>query len=165
MTVWEAIYDWLSFATMRPVVKGHEDGRLPNRPAIAAKVIADRRVGHAAIGELQEDGVVLIQQESLLTVSIRCFGDGAYELAQIVRNSVNRITIRDRLRLGGLAFVDCPLGPVDMTRVVGTTNEERYQLDMRLRTMVELEDDVGIIELVELTTTINGQSHTGIIGV
>lgn len=165
MTLWETIYDWLSRETARPVIKRDQDGLLPDRPFTTAKAIADLREGQEYIGPLRDDGTLAIQQGSLLTIAIQTFGPGAFELAEAIRNSCLKVTVQDRLRGAGFAYVRTLSGPVDISMVVGTTFEQRASLDIQLRTNVVVLDDVGFIERVELTTIIPPIEEKQIIGV
>jgi hypothetical protein len=124
-------------------------------PFIAAKAIAERREGHEYIGKLRDDGNVLIQQGTLITVSVQAFGDGAMELIEEVRDSLSRITGREGLRHDGLVFVEVLSPPMDMSETVGTTFEERGHMDVQFRLNRELLDDVGIIEVVVVTGDVN----------
>lgn len=168
MTVilWSSLYEWLTKALPGVrVIQRDQDGRLPDRPFVAAKVIAEVREGEPQVGELQDDGFVRIQQGALFTVSIHAFGPGAYGLAHEVVNSLNKITIQDLLRSRGMAYVRVLTGPTDLATVVGTGFEGRAHLDVQMRANVVILDDVGIIERVELTGTVDSFTFTKIIGV
>lgn len=166
--IWDPLYKWLSDAVPgSPVIKRDQDGPKPKVSFVAAKVIAEAREGHPVIGKLRDDGTILIQQGALLTVSVQTFGPEASLLARSIRDSVNKITVQDGLRSNGLAYVDVLSGPTDISEVVGTTWEQRWHVDVLMRTNVEVVDDVGIIERVELTGNFNDGAliYTEIVGV
>jgi len=62
------------------------------------------------------------------------------------------------LRAGGLVFVGHLTGITDLSGLMGNGIEPREQFDIRVRTAVEIEDDVGLIERVELTTVFKGEA-------
>ena len=164
--LWPNLYDWLvkSVPGVR-VIQRDQDGRLPDRPFIAAKVIAETREGHPQVGELRDDGNVLIQQGSLFTVSVHTFGPEAYGIIHDVVNGLNRITIQDFLRSRGMCYVRVLAGPTDLAAIAGTGFEGRAHLDVQMRANVAILDDVGIIERVELTGTVDSFTFTKTIGV
>ena len=166
MSLWDAVYEWLSLAVEgAPVIRRDQDGNIPDRTFVTAKVIADLREGHAYVGSSDGDGIVRIQQGSLLTVAIQAFGPEAFEFGQMIRNSIERITAQDAMRSRGACFVRVLAGPTDITTRVGTTFEQRCMLDVQLRTNVVILDDVGFIERVELTGIIPPIEEKKIIGV
>lgn len=150
--MWDAIFAWLTRAAPGiAVIQRDQNGRLPDRPFVAAKVIAEAREGMASIGELQEDGTVSIQQGVVFTVSVAVFGPNAFDLAQDIRDSVELISMLDLFYDNGLAFVDVINGPVDLAAIASTGWEGRAQVDVRFRTNREILDNLGIIEHVELS--------------
>ena len=164
--LWPSLYEWLtrSVPGVR-VIQRDQDGRLPDRPFVAAKVIAESREGEPQVGELREDGLGLIQQGALFTVSVHSFGPGAYAIAHDIVNGLNRITIQDLLRSRGMCYVRVLAGPTDLAAIVGTGFEGRAHLDVQMRANVAILDDVGIIERVELTGTVDSFTFTKTIGV
>lgn len=167
MFLWEAIHDWLVMGTPEatPVIKMHQDGRLPDRTFVVAKVIAERREGMASTSELQDDGTILIQQGALMTVSVNVFGPEAYDMAHGIHNSLEKVTVQDFLRSRGMAYVQVLRGPEDMSAIAGTGWEERAGLDVQMRAAITIIDDVGIIERVELTGDLGPVTYEQTIGV
>lgn len=158
MSLWSNIYDSLRACLPDdvPVIRRDQDGKIPPRTFVVAKVIADVREGHAAVGLANEGGVVTIQQGSLLTVSINAYGPEAWDVSQALVNGMNRITVQDVLHDKGFAYVRHLKGPEDLTGLQGTGFEDRVHQDIQLRTNVVITDDIGIIETVEITGLING---------
>lgn len=138
------------------MIRRDQNGDLPTRTFVTAKVIADVREGHAAVGLPSAGGQVTIQQGSLLSVSIDTWGPDAWDMAQAILNGMNRITVQDVLHDKGFAYVRHLKGPQDLTSIKGTGFEERVHQDIQLRTNVVITDDIGIIETVEITGLING---------
>jgi hypothetical protein len=64
-----------------------------------------------------------------------------------------------------MAYVQVLTGPEDLATVVGTGFEGRAHLDVQMRAAISIIDDVGIIERVELTGTIESVTYEQTIGV
>jgi hypothetical protein len=165
--LWSSVHDWLvrSVPPGVTVIKRDQDGNLPGRPFVTAKVIAEVREGHPEVWPLQDDGTVTIVQGALFTISVQVFGNEAFELAHGIQNALNKITVQDFLRSRGMAYVQVLTGPEDLATVVGTGFEGRAHLDVQMRAAISIIDDVGIIERVELTGTIESVTYEQTIGV
>ena len=164
--LWPSLYNWLTKALPGvSAILRDQDGAIPHRPFCTAKVISERRLGEPHYGELRDDGTVLIQQGADFTVSVNIYGDGAYAYMHDLVNACQKITMREFLRANGMAFIRTLNGPTSIDLVVGTGFEGRAQADFQMRANVEIVDDVGIIERVELTGTVHDYEHTEIIGV
>lgn len=164
MTLWDSIYGWLSTVQSNTVVKRDQNGPIPTRPFVAAKALAEDREGQAFIGKLQADGTLHIQQGTLVTVSVQVFGPSAFSIAQAIRNSVNLVTVQERNRKNGFVYVQTVGGPTDISEVVGTTWEERAYLDVQFRLNIDMLDDVGLIEFVDLVGDIESLKLRALIG-
>lgn len=151
--IWSPIYRWLTLAVPpgTPVIRRDQDGPRPAESFVTAKVIAEAREGEPSFGQLQPNGMVRVSQGAVLTVSIQTWGAAAYELARSIRDSLNRPSVRGALRMDYFSVVDVPSGPSNVPDILGTTWEERWVLDVRLRTGVCLYDQVGVIEVVEIS--------------
>lgn len=167
MFLWPAIHDFLVMSTPSGtmVIQRDQDGRLPDRTFVAAKIIAEAREGMASVGELRDDGTVVIQIGSLMTVSIGTYGPNAYDVAHGIDNALEKVTVQDFLRSRGMAYVQVLRGPTDMSDIAGTGFEERAGLDVQMRAAISIIDDVGIIERVELTGDLGPVSYEQTIGV
>ncbi len=165
MTLWEVIFEWLTRASGVTVIRRDQGGTLPPRPFVTAKAIAESREGQSYVGKLDAQGIVKIQQGSLVTIAIQVFGPGAMAIAGDIRNSVEKITIQEFLRGKGACYVRVMSGPTDIAAVVGTSFEERASIDIQLRANVVILDDVGFIERIELTGIIPPIEEKRIVGV
>ena len=164
--VWDTIYRGLVRAAPGVwVIQRDQDGRLPDRPFIAAKLIAETREGHPLIGRLTDEGTIFIQQGALFTLSIHVFGPDAFQLCHGVQNGLNKISVQDFLRSRGVAYIQTLGGPTDLAAIAGTEFEGRAHMDIQLRANIEVVDDVGLIERVELTGTVDSLTFTKTIGV
>lgn len=166
MTLWETIFEWLTNVTSgRPVVQRDHNGPIPPRPFVTAKVTTSQREGQSHVGPVGDDGVIRVQQGAQLTLTIQTFGPQAFNIANAIRNSVEKPSVQSFLRRNGLCYVATRNGPTDITKVVGTSFEERGSFDLQLRTNIEILDDVGFIERVELTGVIPPLEEKKVIGV
>lgn len=145
----QALYDWASAQTARPVIFANQDGGQPETPYVTLQVIAGAREGMPYIGCPDANGTATIEQGQLLSVSVNVYGEGATGLVQTLRNSLERITVQQLLRASGLAFVRVLSGPQDLPEITGTTYQKRAQMDVQFRAGVAFDDDVGLIETVE----------------
>ncbi|PZQ49753.1 MAG: hypothetical protein DI556_09790 [Rhodovulum sulfidophilum] len=145
----EGIHGWISAASEQ-AIWADQDGKLPERQFCAVKITGVRREGAPTYFPIDGDGNQPILQGAILTVSVSVFGGAtpgaALDKASALAGSLNRVTVKDRLRSKGLAFVDLPLSPSDVTRIVGTTNEPRAVFDARFRVNLAEIDPVGWIE-------------------
>lgn len=159
--IWEPIHSWLTRAVPgRPVIRRNGDGKLPPRPFITARVIAEVREGQASVGPMSDDGDVFIQQGALITVSVQTWGDDAFDMASAIRSSLERPSQQDHFNGDGLAYVRVLSGPTDVPAIVGSGWEDRAVLDVQLRTRIAFIDRLGIIERVELTGDLGSEVYT-----
>ncbi|MFC3227333.1 LIC_12616 family protein [Marinibaculum pumilum] len=145
-------------AAVTEVIRADQNAPRPATPFATVKVLADAPVGHAHIADVDDDGIVRIGQDSELTVSLQVFGGEAMDLAQALQRSLDRTTVQEDFRRAGLVYVDLLTPVSDTTAVTGSGFESRAQFDLRFRTATEITDDVGLIETVIGTGTINGVS-------
>lgn len=165
MNLWPTIYNWLISQTDRPVIRRDQNGGLPDRTFVTAKITTDAREGQPFVGKIDDEGVIKVQQGAILTLTMQVFGPGALEIAQAIRNSTGKPSVQAFLRANGLCYVRTLSGPTDITTIVGTSFEERASIDVQLRTNMVVLDNVGFIERVELTGIVPPLEYTDIIDV
>ena len=157
----EGLYEWLkaAFGT-GAVIWADGNGPVPARVFVVLKIISVVREGYPTYHPIDDLGNQAIQQGALLTLHVACFGGSQGEaLAESVAlsGSLNRTSVKEALREHGLAFVDLPLAPVDVSKVVGTTFEGRAHFDARFRANLGDTDPVGWIA----TVILDGEYRSG----
>lgn len=156
-----AFYDWAAAQVSAPVIWANQDGDQPDTAYVTLQVIAGSREGLPCISAPDVGGLVVISQGQLLTLSLNTYGDGMSGMIQILRNSLERITVQRSLRASGLAYVRVLSGPQDLPQVTGTTWQQRAQMDVQFRASVKIIDDVGVIASAAVSGGNGIASNTG----
>ena len=156
-----AIWAWANGQTDRPVIWANQDGNQPALPYVTIQAFATMREGQPCIGDVDDDGITIIRQGSVISVRVQTFGAGALGLVQTIRDSLERITVQNALRASGLAYVDVPAEPADIPQVTGTTWQPRASMDVRFRAAIAISDDIGVIEGVTFSGDFNGAEASG----
>lgn len=153
MTVRDGIRGWLMTNFGGSVTWADQGGKLPDRMFVTAKVASVRAEGQAHVGSIDDDGVLLIQQTTLSMLHVNVYGGEvgeAIDSAVALRNSLEKVRVREALNSAGLAFVQVLREPLDMTTVVGTNFESRASFDVQFRSNQIIPEDIGWIEKVEI---------------
>lgn len=129
----------------------------PQRPFATLQIINSQSGNetHTATGA---GGATVMRMDTTLTLQIQVYADAtpfeAFDIARHARQRAHLTTERQLLRADGLAMVDV-LSVTDAPALVGTTWESRAIMDMQLRTLTTLSDNVGLIERVEIVGDVN----------
>lgn len=141
-----------------------QNGPRPALPFATVKITATPTFSDPNVSPPDDYGDAIITFDHTAMVSVQVYGGDAAGLAERLFRSLGRETVREALRAAGLAFADW-LTPVnDTTQVVATENEPRFGFDARFVYSAEITDQVGVIEHVEATATLDGVDHAVQIG-
>lgn len=162
--LYNGLRDWLVTAAAGANVIWQEgDGPIPARPAVTMKVETVVREGAPTYFPTKDSGIQPILQGGVLTLAVDVYGASGravLAIAEALAGSLNRTTVKDRLRSFGLAYVDLAMSPKDVSAIVGTSYEGRAHFDARFRANFRDDDPVGWIETVELTGTFSSGDFT-----
>lgn len=169
----EALMAWLrrELGHTRAIL-ADQDGPPLERQYATLKIGAIRYEGQPTTFPIGDNGLQPILQGAMVTVNVNVFGGSvgqAFDTAMVLAKSLSRFTVKQQLRVEGLAFVRLLSDPKDISMPVGTTYESRALLEMQFRTNVRTDDNLDWIERVELTGNYQsdgpGFQTTQIIGV
>jgi len=159
-----ALYNWAVSAlpdTNWSVVFANQNAPSPNRPYVTLRLFARQDIGEPYFEAPDEYGVAVWGKDREASISVQVFGEnqGDMDVTEDLFDSLHKETVRTfMLRAGGLVFVRHLTGITDLSGLMGNGIEPREQFDIRVRTAVVIEDDVGLIERVELTTVFKGEA-------
>lgn len=140
-------------AEVNEVILANQNGPRPERPYITFLITSDNQTEHADESEVNDDGEITITNDKTVIVSTQCFGENSKSIMDGLRNSLNKVSVKDGLRGSGLPYIRTLNGVTDLSQVVGSEFEERAGMDLEFRTTAEVIDEVGFIECVDGTAT------------
>lgn len=163
-TSWEdaqqAMRRWLITTTGLPderVIFANQNAPRPKVPYATVNArVATRRLGAFDEERLIDDepGVIDRRGHRVVTASVNVFGPSALDLAEAAQDGLERYDVREQLEAAGLAVND--IGQLrDLTQLVETTLEDRYQFDAIFGIARATKETVGWIESVEIEATYN----------
>lgn len=172
----DTIYDWIKEVmlgvlgtqeddTIGQIIWRNQGQPLPARPCVTLKFIDGPRPiarnGNAALNSTTHATVVGIQMEA--TLSIQVFGNTqmheplAGQLATDINSSLLRQTVLDDLKRGGVSIQGVG-SPKNISALEESRYEERYGFEIDLGLVQNVIDDPGVIENINLTKTVDGNT-------
>lgn len=161
----DALRDWVTSRTGLPVIWSHPDAPRPERPYVALQITALTRIARETIGSVDEDGIAQISgdRDAVISVTVYERADAADPRAALtraveLRDSLELPSVRNSLYVDGWALRAVEFGPNDVPELLDTQWEPRAVFDVRFGTSISQDDDLGLIEAIAGTGTVNGQS-------
>jgi len=138
-----------------PVIFANQNAPRPEREFITLQMLNASNSGDATIGDIDENGIAEIVTDKNVVVSVQTFGDNGGAIALNLFNSLHKQSVQESLSVAGVYFIRHINGINDLTALASTRYEPRYQMDILFRTADVFEDNIGRIETVTGTATIN----------
>lgn len=135
------------------VIEANQNAPRPARPYITILVTSTRQKEFSYIGAPDENGDAVIENDEFCMVSIQCFGTGSKTIMANLRQTLEKVSVKDYFRELLLPFIAVTDGVNDLTETVGTQFEERAGMDLEFRTVAVVTDNVGVVQSVEGTAT------------
>ena len=157
----QAVKDWLNTyknSAITEVIEADQNAPRPELPFITVKELARVEDENAYVSEPSDDGLAEVFQNQTATFSIQCFGDGAMSFMQELKTSLDKPSVHLFLRQRGAIYVRLVGGLTDISEVLGTKFEKRANMDLEFRQGIETQDDIGLIERVIGTGTMDGET-------
>jgi len=130
----------------------------PPRPYATIQII-NSTTNNPAYTPPDSQGIATMHADTLLTLQIQVYADStpfeAFDTADLAGQRAKLITEQQQLRADGLSLVDV-LAVNDAPALIGTRWESRGIIDLQLRTLTALVDEVGLIERVEIDGDVQG---------
>jgi len=164
--VQKTIYSWIKnelSGSIPPeqIIWRQQSEPLPPRPCVTMKITGGpSRVGFNDNAVYDTAGRFKIGGQRTMVVSIQIFGDSrlnpkAYQVAIDLNASLEKMTVLDRLRSGGVA-AQLKGDVTNLTALEETEYEERAQFDVTLGVAENITDEPGIIEQANITENLSG---------
>ena len=146
-----ALWSWADGNTPNEctVVFANQDGSRPALPFVTLMVNVMDNSDWPRQSSVSNEGIITITQDRDITASINAFGPNAWDIADGLRRSLDKITVGWDLARDDLIYVQPLTGINDLSAVVGSGYEQRAQMDIMFRAAAVDTDDVGLIENVE----------------
>ena len=129
----------------------------PKLPYAAFKVKSQHAVHEDHYSDVDDDGVITVRGHREGTLSVQFYGRSAIETLQVLHDRLRLPSVMGAFSVRGLAaFNASAVTDISVTRE--TQVEERANLDIFIRYVSVLEDDVGIIEHADVTGVIDSVS-------
>lgn len=155
----KATYSLLSQLSEIPFIRANQNGPRLNLPYATYQVGSRTTVGSEEYGLAGDDGVIPIVGVREGTILINFFGDGARWHAEDLVNSIRKVTSHDLMRkLNLILFATGNVTNVTALRD-NVTFEEMANVDVSFRYAAKYSDNVGVIETVDATGEIQGQTN------
>lgn len=152
--LYEEIAPILSELVNVPVIIQDQEGVAPTGSYVSYKIKDWTKLGH---GEQYHYGgtSALFITETLhrCTLNLLCVGNDANQLALELSHRIQKSTVRYSLQDIGLTYLnqeDIKPAP----KPLGTGWEQRYILDVNFNIIISDTDEIGYVEFIEVTTTI-----------
>jgi len=157
----DKIYSWINGeVALMPgsyvVIWQYSNAPRPDRPYISLLIPTITPVGHASYGKVDENGIITILSQNLMTLSIIYHGQESPQnmLGQQVLNwillSTKKEYVNQIFRDSGIGYLT-RLSQNTLQNLVATSFEEQTILDLSFLLVTDIIDDVGLIERVEMS--------------
>lgn len=131
-------------------------------PFVIYEISTLRRVGQDYISAPDNSGDVNITGDREFTLMITCVGDECFDIANRLRDSLQKITVQERLNeLGLVYFDDEPIQ--DISEDINTGRQKRASLDVFFRIDKAALDRVGYVETVYLEAELKDDSGNAVV--
>ncbi len=158
-TIKAALYSWAATVVGGGVTVywGEPNGPRPANPSVRLKLIAGPTM--VGLDELRDvagdDDAFKVVGTRVLTLSVTAYGDAALQLVSDLQTSISNPEATAGLSAANLAASDTS-APRDLTALLETKYEQRYQFDVTVLATEELTTEPGVIETVVGTSSIGG---------
>jgi hypothetical protein len=155
----KAIYDWvvlaLSTPTPPPIYWGDQNAPRPDNPSVRLKFIAGpNMVGLDEIRDVEGDpDLFAIVGPRTFLLSVTGQGDTAINLVSQLQTSVSDPSKVAKLGEDGVSILSIGTSR-DVTQLMETKYETRHQVDVNLLVTEYVETELGVIEDLELGSTL-----------
>lgn len=141
-----------------PIIRANQNGPRPNLPYATYQVTSRIALGSDDYGAVDGSGLMPIKGTREGTIMVNFFADGAREYADNLVNTIKKTTSRYAMRR--LHMVISDTGNVtDLTALRDSANyEPMANIDLFFRYTTNYTDDVGLIETVDATGQIGGET-------
>lgn len=150
-----AIYNWVNANTNLLVIFEDENGARPTENYMSLKVGTINQIGQRDY--TAPDNTTGIRDTRIVedfNLAIRAFGSGSKDELQLIKDSLQKESVIDDLRIAGLAFRD-ESTIQDISISIDDLIEKRYIYELVGGFSHSFEEEVGVIETVDYSSTIN----------
>lgn len=147
-----AIYDWVSKESGITTIWDKPDQPRPKLPYITLNIISGpNKIGTDEIK--YEENKFKINGRRFFTLSIQAFGERALETMSNLQSSIEKPTVREKLRSAGLAIWNEP-NVLDLTTLLETDFEQRSSMDVMFGiTRQIIDEELTYIETTDVAAT------------
>ena len=164
----KAVRIWIENETGLTVVESDQAESRPSKPPyVCYQVGAEQKKGHEENRQIDTNGISLVVGRRQRTFTIDINGAGANALAESLRLGLAKNEVTNFFygydesitpkEMRNIAIVDSS-NIIDATALMETLYIERAVFDVTFAYSIEVQEDVGIIEQVEITG--NGETQT-----
>lgn len=151
MTTKETLLEWAEGNLQNtgvPVVWANQNAPRPALPFVTLQILSRVDKEWSDIGNVDDSGNCEIINDRAITVSIQGFGPDCTDEVQALHDSLERITVQETLRAGGVCFIRTVSGVTDLTDTIGSKFEERAGFDIEVRVSSVVVDNPNYIDRV-----------------
>lgn len=144
-----SLRDWLVSCapdSVRQVIYSNPDAPRPPRPFVTLLVSSITGIGQPFYGDSHGAAGLAVYDDVAIMVSLQAFGDDAQQIMSTIRSSIRKPSKLNQIREAGMAFIR-DTGIRDLTEL---GKEQRAGMDIEVRALDEIIDDIGFIESVEV---------------
>ncbi len=146
------IYDWASSIIAVSVIFADDNGPRPSLPYITINVTTTVKVGQANKEfPIPDTGIQKIRYNEDVSLSLNGYGVGANDQLQLLKDSLQKESVRDTLRVDGLVIRDDSTGITDISTLIDETIEKRWLFEIFMGFGQEITEDTSYIEDVDMT--------------
>lgn len=153
-----AIRDWIVTETSVETIFAYPNAPRPKTQYVLVNMLTTSREGtHETIGEIQPNFSTVNEYSSQkqVFVSINTYYTGAFQLAEEIINSLNKVTVYEDLYAKGLGYVvTSDIQKID--ELIDENWEERAQFDITFNYRSSTTETIETIQKVELTNELDG---------
>jgi len=154
----KAIYEWAKKELEIEFIWEDQNGHRPVKPYGTLKIIPGfSKVGSTDNMTFKAGSIFNLAGLREFTLSLNCYGENAIGRANFVASSIDKPSVTEKFSIAELVAVRCEQVQ-DLSRVKDNEFETRAQVDIKFRTTVIVEDDIGIIETVEIKNEVNNKT-------
>ncbi|MDB5849793.1 MAG: Phage-related protein [Rhodoferax sp.] len=156
------VYALVAPAAGCAVVWAEQDAPQPVKPFMALRLGTSTGPEHEIYEPVDEAGFQLVRSHREVVLEIQCYGVGAVDLLETLKQRLRWQTTIDVATRLNLAVLDHG-GVQNITALLDTAfHEPRGMLEIGIRRLQASTDDVGLIETVNIDGTITGGVSTSI---
>ena len=153
----QTLYTWATSQVPvgMPVIFYEPNAPRPNQAYVSLYLSNTTQVNQDwTADETDANGIVDMKGDRQFTLQIQAYGDEALNVLENLRTSLQKQTVLDILRAGGIVFY-ISLGINDITSLVDSQFERRAQMDVTLGIGQTYTDNPGYFDEVEIEEIIS----------